>query len=238
MRFGTMITGAVSLFALLACEDARPTFVISHVIYMDKDCLASADSDKKWTIGRYDPYCSDHYSIPLRVESYMMPRSDDMRGRSEPNIVQFEGVEISILDPGGALWAPPFSAAVEGTLGTAAGGEPGVALVRVPAVPSALSEIMLDFEDYETREFVISITLFGKTTGGLEVESDEFLFPIEVCKKCQTRFSDEQGICDFSEDAKAFFDELQGCQDRSGVNGAICTCDREGGADRCAHCFF
>jgi hypothetical protein len=110
-----------------------------------------------------------------RVEiGYRWLRNRDLIASSYPGLLEIENEKRKI----------PIS----GTLGAAAGmDDPGQLVMSIPeAIPPSTGVQLADLseQDAELVVFGIKVKLVGSTRGGSKIESNTFLFPVELCFGC------------------------------------------------------
>lgn len=150
------------------CVENRTTMYIESVLGQSSDsdeCDITPPGEIFVASGSYDPGAGRPYVAYLVVANQMVPLGDNDTLRPETSRIQLEGAEVRV--PGEEGYTVPFTATVHPDAST----DPGYVTVGVPILRSSVSPDDL----YE-----VSIVVFGKTLGGLNVESGEFVFPITV----------------------------------------------------------
>jgi hypothetical protein len=232
---GKMLTASLGLALVLqACTDDSPGLIVSHVVYWDNSCKYSEGSDTKVATGLYDVFCAQSYFVALLVNSFTMSLADPVRPRAEPSIIQFESAEVHLKDLEGRDIVQPFSTPVEGTLLPGSATDPGRGLVLVEAIPSFFAKD-LNNDDYLDRKIIATFRLYGRTTGGTDVEVSEYTLPIQICHQCLTLIPSGQG-CRLTEAEKQIYDQLSGCQGGHGYDGSYCVCDPDESGEECEPC--
>jgi hypothetical protein len=145
--------------------------------------------------GLWDVALSDAYSPAVLVGNQMIQRMDPLRPTTETNRVEIQGATVRVTDAAGTQIAS-FSSLTSGTVDPASGTQPGymvtlativdpqtAAAFRTAGSPLYLKDV------YASKTIVAYFKLYGSTLGGTSVESNEFQFPIKVCKGCLVTFN-------------------------------------------------
>jgi hypothetical protein len=138
-------------------------------------------------------YVSEYQCVAL-VENQLVPRGDANKLRTETSRVELYQADVQVLNTNnppqvinrGAAGAAQFSVPITGFVDPSMGTDPGI---------GAASVIMLDFATVQalasaavatnTQQMVqVSVIIRGRTLGGLEVHTNEFLYPINLCNGC------------------------------------------------------
>ena len=149
------------------CVENRATMYIENVLAQDpssEDCDTSPPGEFYNPRGTYDPGYWGPYVAHLVVANQMMPLGNNNTLRSETSRIQLEGAEVHI--PGVDDYTVQLAATIHPDPST----NPGYATIPVPLMPP----------DTEPGAYEVSIKVFGTTLGNQEVESGEFVFPIDV----------------------------------------------------------
>ncbi|MCB9591779.1 MAG: hypothetical protein H6719_03510 [Sandaracinaceae bacterium] len=172
----------------------------------DDACTFTASGAVR-TIGYLDVGIpGNHYDAFLLYQNQLLNLSrNGVTGfpvMADPNVMQVEAVEVEIRDIGnnplGFTGPNPFTipsggSAVPSGDGDAAGVGIGSAQLVPPAYVAELGAVAGD-----DATIVISVKAIGHTAGGAEVVSDEFIYPIQLCRDClSTCLTDDMGenIC-------------------------------------------
>lgn len=149
------------------CVDNRATLYIESVLAQDpagEECDLTPPGDLYMGSGRFDPGSGGAYIAHLVIANQMVPLGDNDTLRPETSRIQMEGAEVSI--PGQEPFTVPFAVTVQPDAST----NPGYITAGVPLMTS----------DVGPGNYQVKVVVFGKTLGGLNVESGEFVFPITV----------------------------------------------------------
>jgi hypothetical protein len=182
MRLNKLVTVCVLLTPVAVmtggCVDNKTTLYIDRVAGFDPDgnceVALSLQASGEVAIGQgyYDPQVPYAYVAPLIIGNQLVPLGDNNTLRPETSRIQLAGAEVRVEPPPGASSIPAFTTYFAGTVNPEDSTDPGLALVTVPVIPG---DAQLDDGIYR-----FSIKVFGETLGGTEVESGEFIFPIQI----------------------------------------------------------
>lgn len=127
------------------------------------------------------------YGVTLRVESGLKPRARDVPPIGEPNGVQISRARIELRSVDGARVdfldanAPnPFDVVASGFLAPNSAG--ATTLQIIPQAYLSLLKEKVDLKDPKWQQLVAAITLRGKTSGDVDVESSEYFWPIRLIR--------------------------------------------------------
>jgi hypothetical protein len=152
------------------------------------------------------------YSSVLKVTNGLKSRESDIPPQSEPNGMQITELEIHITDSAGR--EPSFPGGLPNPFTVPATGyaEPGDdALVGAELLPAAyIAQIAaLQHTSRALGSLRLAIIVRGKTSGGVEVESDEWRWNIRLVERSidpadQGCTPFEDAVCGLGQDAFAF----------------------------------
>lgn len=197
---------AVALFALTvavgavvpACADNDESIFIRGVFMPPANrqngvCIYAADptTPKLLGSGTLDVGLRDNYVGVLLVGNQMIPRGDPNNTRAESNRVHLNGAVVHVTNPDGSGVAE-FTSYAMGFADPQNNNNPGydamgVILIDKPTRDGLLGG--LPARSGTTRSLLIGVKVFGKTLGGVDVESGEFQLPMTVCNGCLVDFS-------------------------------------------------
>jgi hypothetical protein len=132
------------------------------------------------------------YKATLLVGNQLIARGDPANVRTESNRVVIKGAVVRVLDAtGNEITA--FTRVATGFLDPSFAQTPSYGVVAVDvldaqSVQDAAGSIA---NVTENRRRLVMIKVFGSTLGGQDVESNEFQFPIDICKGCLVSFPPE-----------------------------------------------
>jgi hypothetical protein len=198
------LIGAVLLGTMSAgCTDEQTSFYIQGNVKVDPpQCLARPESNSTiLLVGGLDVALRRGYQAILLVGSQLAPRGDKTNLRTETMVATITGAEVHLYDDVGTLVDDPFTVPATGVIPPDSSDGPGFGVISATLIPASFGTALLMGTDgqealayRESRTFVAEVIVFGKTIGGLDVESSQFSYVIQVCKGC---------IVDFPADALA-----------------------------------
>lgn len=155
----------------------------------ENGCTWSPDGELCVAEGVLNTRIASNYRMSLRVESGLKPRSRDVPPQGEPNGVQITSARVELRTPDGSRFTG-FNTLVDAGMGATAVkplSNPYEALATGYLPPNGLSFtsiVVIPREMVEqlsgNAQVVAAIKLKGRTNGGLDVESSEFLWPIRI----------------------------------------------------------
>ena len=190
-----LFLGIAVLIAAGACVQETPAIFIVQNSALDRSCEPTKTATGEVLgAGRMDLTVANTYRMHLLVENLMSNSGSAslgggaISGDYEGNRVTFTNAFVSIQGPpsGLAIALPERQAIpISGTL------EPsGSAVVSMDVIGSVLGEQLAAAVD--RRGMIVPLTVLvqfeGTTTSGTDVESNQFQFPIEVCRGCLLEF--------------------------------------------------
>jgi hypothetical protein len=173
------------------CTDEETGFFIRGNVVLDPpDCIARAEDSATLLIsGLLDVGIRPDYQATLLVGSQLTPRGDKANLRSETSITTINGAEVQLYTDTGDLDAE-FTVPATGVIPPEGGADPGFGIISATLIPASTGvELANELTNpAEIRTRVAKVTVFGKTIGGLEVESAPFSYVIRVCEGCIVNF--------------------------------------------------
>jgi hypothetical protein len=197
----TALAGLGALTAALftpSCVDNESTFFVEGVQTLSDDCVGQ--QDELVALGIIDTALTTSYAASLQVASQLVPRGDETRNRTESGIVLMYEAEVRVEGLAGTL--SEFTWPVAGVLNSN-----GVGNARARASAGVLLIDEVAAQAATPGEIVLAnVIIHGRSTGGYEVETPEFAFPIQTCVGCLVVCPmddpDVAGICDAPVDSE------------------------------------
>lgn len=200
--WGALLLGV----AAIGCTEEETGFFIQGNIKLDApECIARAEGSTTLLLsGALDVALRPEYVATLLVGSQLAPRGDKTNLRTETMITTITGAEVHLYtDTGGPdPDSPEFTVPANGVILPNASADPGYGVVTATLIPAATGIALAGELDVpgEVATRVAVVTVFGKTIGGLEVESSPHNYVIHVCRGCLIEFpadaiSDMNGGC-------------------------------------------
>lgn len=196
--WGNVLTGA-SLLAvtgvagITACVHDDSTIFVSQVlapplVTAGMACTFTADpTQPSISSGVLDAALTQTYSPMFLVGNQLVPRGNPNQPDTETSFVRIDGVVVRILDSGGNQ-LNTFTRLAAGTIPPSSGTTPGYAAMQVTILDEGTVGSLSLTNFGGTKRVTSYVRFFGKTLGGDSVESDEFGFPVDVCKGCLIAF--------------------------------------------------
>lgn len=152
--------------------------------------IADPTSSQLLFSGTMDAALTPGYTGVLLVGNQMIPRGDPNNTRAESNRVHLQGAIVKVQDPNGDVISEFTSTAVNGLINPQNNNAPGFTLIGVTLIDLATGQRIADpLPDGGSRRVEAHVKVFGRTLGGVDVESGEWFVPITVCKGCLVDFS-------------------------------------------------
>jgi hypothetical protein len=151
--------------------------------------------------GQFDVGLGASYPITLQLGNQLLARGTGVASdptHAESSRISLQGADVTITTPDGKqVQRADGSASSFETLGSAfvdvgSGGTPGLGILGVTGIDQGTTKALCgQLTDPGQRiDLVLNIKAFGKTLGGTDVESQNFTFPVSVCKGCLVDRSD------------------------------------------------
>ena len=140
--------------------------------------------------GTFDVGVRDNYFAVVLVGSQMLQRGDPASARAEPNRVHLNGAVVRVTEPNGNQIAE-FTSLATGFADIQQNNNPDFGTMGIVGIdaPTAATLRGLLPNRTTTRQILLNIKAFGKTLGGVDLESGEFQQPVKVCNGCLVSFS-------------------------------------------------
>jgi hypothetical protein len=140
--------------------------------------------------GTLDVGVTDSYRAIVLLGNQMIARGDPGNTRAEPNRVHLNGVVVRVSDPNGGLIAE-FTSLATGFADFQSNNNPdygvmGVVGIDAPTAATLRGQLPLG---QDARQVILNMKAFGKSLGGVDLESGEYQFPLRVCNGCLVTFA-------------------------------------------------
>jgi hypothetical protein len=184
--------GAVALLAVGAAMMPSSCASDDSSIFI-RSCLATTDrtacmfqiqtTSTEIYSGTIDAAYAGEYHCIAAVENQMVTTGDPTTLMTETDGVELYEAEVQVLDPSqGNLALKQFSTPITGYIDPGMAGTPGIAgtdilMVDADTVTKEAAKIV---GSTHVQTVVASVIAKGRTLGGLEVHSQEFLFPVDI----------------------------------------------------------
>jgi hypothetical protein len=177
----TLVLAAATASSAVGCVDNDSTIFIAQMMQIDpeSECTVVNDpSSPSISAGVIDVSITDQYFGMVLVGNQLVRRGDPQRLRTETGRVQLFEAEVEVFDYAGATLSS-FIQPVSGFIDVATGANPGWGLTGLTLIDGAAAAA-----SGGNAGLVARIRIRGETLGGLEVETGEWDFPINVCNGC------------------------------------------------------
>lgn len=180
--------------AAIGCTDEQTGFFIMGNVKVEApECIARAEGTATLIdSGVLDVALRPEYQASLLVGSQLAPRGDKANLRTETMITTITGAEVHLYTDTGDPdpTSPSFTVPASGVIRPEGSADPGFGIVNATLIPAAtgigLAGELTNRGEVRTR--VAAVTVFGKTLGGLEVETAPHSYVIRVCEGCLVDF--------------------------------------------------
>lgn len=158
-----------------SCVDNESSIFIRGCLAFSADsCTVTADASAKVLFsGVLDPAQAD-YSCPLLLGNQLVARGDSKQVRTETSRVVLHSAIVTIYDSTQSQTFATFTVPASGFIDPGSSSLPGFGAANV---------LMLDrvtARDHVGETLLSGVVLQGRTLGGLELETAEWTFPIQV----------------------------------------------------------
>jgi len=182
---------AVASGLVPACVHDDSTIFVSDVLapqYVTAGMACSFTADPTQPSlgsGTLDASLRAEYSAMFLVGNQLVPRGDPNQPHTETSYVTLQGAVVRIVDSNGNQ-LNTFTNRAAGTIPPSSGTTPGYLAVGATIIDSVTSS-NLGLNGAVDR-VVSYVRFFGQTLGGESVETNEFGFPVNVCRGCLVSF--------------------------------------------------
>jgi hypothetical protein len=193
MHSSATLSSITALVLLAGCvdHDASSFFVSGHV-KPDDECFLEPGNPLV-SRGVFNVEAAFGYFVFPLYNNQLRNRGSDAPLRADPNGILITSAEVELRGAAGlpiAFGAPPnpFTVPTSNYVpSTENANTPAQAVGNILVIPPAYADVLFqqlggDEASPDAASVVIaSIRVFGETTGGVDVESDEWLWPIDIC---------------------------------------------------------
>ncbi len=196
---------AFLLVAGQGCADSDNSIYIKQVISPpvpgEDGCLYTADADQpNLPQGVMDIGLTGSYAPNVLIANQITNGKNVEELRNDTGTVIIKGAVVSVSEPNGAL-IREFTTVTAGNTSSTSSTEPGYGAPAITMIDAATSAILAPAVTVGNSRLVVAkVRAFGTTVGGTDVESQEFTFPITVCRGCLV--SGTGANCDDATDKK------------------------------------
>jgi len=189
-----LVTGLAVSAALPACAENDQSIFVRSALYPSTNrqagaCIYTDDPQQPQLFyGVLDVSVRSSYTAVLLVGNQMIPRGDPGNARAESMRAHLEGAIVRVTETNGATISE-FTSYGTGIADPQNNNAPDYGLMWVTLIDAPTAAGLATRLASQPQVGVLArVKAFGKTVGGKELESDEFQFPIYVCRGCLLRF--------------------------------------------------
>ena len=190
MRTAARLGWLSCLLALVGCvDDNVSVFISGNLAPMIEEttCAYDPGSTVFLSQGKLDVAFGGSYSVNPLINNQLQRRG--VSGRAETNGIQLTRAEVTLegldglpVDFGGL--PNPFSVPTSVYIPPASSPEaPGTAAGTIVVMPTDYT-LSLPIAAGSTTTITAAVRLVGRTLGDIDIETGEWIFPIEVCNGC------------------------------------------------------
>jgi len=160
-------------------------------------CIANGSPSSLFiTGGTLDVAFSLQYSAAILVGSQLVPRGNSSQLRTETSRIALQGAVVRVQDANGAVRWGPVTVPGSGFIDPASGANASYGVTETILLGSEFgaqlrAEILAAPEPGLIKHLTAVVKVFGRTLGGLNVDSGEWQFPLSVCFGCLIAFPRE-----------------------------------------------
>jgi hypothetical protein len=171
--------GSVAMLSALGCVDTEATFYVRTVAQFTDDCICEPGASVFLSSGTMEASLGFSYDVCLQVENALVSTEDADKPRAETNFVEIYAVDVT-LEASGLSGSPDCPTAF--TYPSKGLAEPeSTGVVIALALPSCMTQaIAATLAPGTTTTVIANFVVHGHTTGGDELETPEYSFPITV----------------------------------------------------------
>lgn len=201
----------VSLVAVLGgCAPAGSSAYVSLNLPLQADCTPGDGtigiSTGLWDIGSPDSTanCLHSYFMTLLINSNLKANSDMSTGRAEPDVLLITHADVRLMDKNQSTLSftnkdmsadadrpNPYrvqtTASIDPTTATTA----TQGKVQIEAIPKIYAEKLTGYHD---DSIMLEVSLYGTTTGDIDVDFRPFLYPLAICEGCLSKCMKADGL--------------------------------------------
>lgn len=171
------LVAAVGLLGTSCVANESSIFIRGCVVPTDnglKGCSFTSDSSAKtWPSGVLDPAQAD-YHCALLIGNQLVARGDTKQVRTETSRVEIHTAVVTVYDSTkGSVYAT-FSVPSTGFIDPGTASQPGFGIADAEILDRVTAR------KHVGETLVAGVIIQGRTLGGLEVESAEWTYPIQV----------------------------------------------------------
>jgi hypothetical protein len=183
----TLLAAAAAVLPSACAKDDSSIFIAGVLLPTASSMICTYTPQATPTFllrGTIDAAFAGEYVGVLQVENQLVARGNPNTLKTETSYVQLYDAEVQVLDPTQSMAVlKQYSVPVSGFLPVGMAGQPGLgasSVVMVDAATVQAKGAQAGAPGGLEQQVVSSVVLRGRTLGGLEVHTQEFLFPISI----------------------------------------------------------
>jgi hypothetical protein len=189
--FAAATVVAAGVVGVSACTHDDSTLFVRDVlapmqVAPGTACTFSNDpAQNQLQSGVLDVDLRSQYAPVYLVGNQLVAQADPTVPRTETSFVRIEGATVTVKDVNEVQLAQ-FRDLVSTTINPGAGGTPGYASVAVTTIDATnvATSGPPPGDHVDLVRLLTYVKFFGHTLGGESVESDEYQFPVDLCRGC------------------------------------------------------
>jgi hypothetical protein len=191
--FAIAAFGAVlaSLASACAHNDAslEVNGVLAPPVPQNGVCAYTADpTQAKISSGTLDVGLLSSYTPELLIGNQLIATANSTNLQAETSRIVLQGAVV-IVDDTDNNQISTFTSLSSGFIDPGTGGAPGYGPMALTIIdPKTAQDLQSSLPVLGTKRVITRITVFGQTSGGNNIESNEFQFPVDVCNGCLVTF--------------------------------------------------
>jgi hypothetical protein len=228
---GSLIAlGAFGMVLGPGCADNRSSiFTIGALLVPVDTCEVTPDEGAALLLEpKLDTAISPVYKVPILVANQLVSRGNTATLRTETSRVVLREAIVRLTDTQGAdIPNGTFSDPIFGTIDPANGIDPSFSAPLITLIDGQIGPQLAP------GKYIANVIIRGETLGNIEVETDEWALPIDVCNGCLVVFVPEgddparPGVdCDIRDEAafncRMGMDAPVDCRACAAINPAVC----------------
>lgn len=173
---------AAALFSGGCADNHSMLFVRGVLAWPSGQCTVQADPSQPMRLyGVLDTLFRNDYVAPLLIGNQLTQRGSRDRLRNESSRIALRGAVVTVKTPQGQT-IKSYTTDGSGFVDPGTGEDPGYGIMSAQLIPPGLALPSL---------VTVSVHVFGTTLGDDEIESNDLLFPITVCRGCTVSYPTE-----------------------------------------------
>ncbi|MEO8796373.1 MAG: hypothetical protein ABI551_00685, partial [Polyangiaceae bacterium] len=187
-------TGFVALVgAFAACASNDASIVVRQIVAPPQPqngaCVYTADPTQPLiSSGTMDVGLIASYTPTILVSNQLIARADTNNVKAETARITLQGAVVHVSDTNNNE-IKSFTSLGSGFIDPGTGGTPGYGAFGVTLIdPATAAAIAATLQPLESKRVVVRFTVFGQTSGGQNLDADEYQFPVDVCNGCLVAF--------------------------------------------------